>query len=243
MWKQKAQTSDNGAAAECPSLGIVIPALDAGEDFPKILQSLQEATCLFDLDIVVVDGGSGDETVHHAQKARARVLETAPDPAAQIQAGLDIVFGDWLMILDAGTMLRPGWSTVVRAFVEQKGAERFAGYGKLAVREDGKIRREDGALSKLRNQFSGLPFLHQGFILHRGLLNRMGGVMALGGLDRMTIAGRVGHKHLIPLPFQAIQESERLPRVSWGARLSRVAGWLIFALLMVPPSAVADWTK
>ena len=243
MTKQKAVNGGNAAEAERPSLGIVIPALNAGDIFPKVLKGLVEAECLFDLDIVVVDGGSGDETVFHAQKSRARVLEAAPDPAAQIAAGLDIVFGDWLMVLDAQTLLRPGWSTVIRAFVDQKGADRFAGFGKMVVRDGGRYRRDEGALAKLRNQFSGLPFLHQGFVLHRRMLNRMGGIAALAGLDRLTITGRVGRRYLIPLPFHAIHEAEHLPKVNWASHLSRVAGWVLFAALLLPPSAVADWTK
>ena len=243
MKEQKAVISGSAAGAERPTLGIVIPALNAGENFPNVLKGLEEAGCLFDLDVVVVDGGSTDETVFHAQKSRARVLESAPDPAAQIAAGLDIVFGDWLMVLDAQTLLRPGWSTVIRAFADQKGADRFAGFGKLVIRDGGEYRRDTGALAKLRNQFSGLPFMHQGFILHRGLLNRLGGIAALGGLDRLTISGRVGRRYLIPLPFHAIHDAETLPPVNWASRFSKVAGWMLFALLMLPPSAVADWTK
>ena len=246
MTMQKAELNKDAlesAGTEKPSLGIVIPALNAGEHFPDILKRLIEAECLFDLDVVVVDGGSTDETVYHAQKTRARVLETAPDTAAQIAAGLDIVFGDWIMVLDDRTDLRAGWSTVIRAFVDQKGAERFAGFGRLVTREGEKLTRDRGLLARMRNQFSHLPLGHQGFVIHRNLLNKIGGVRALGGLERMEITGKVGQRYMIPLPFHAINEAEDLPGINWTGRLSRVASWMLFCLLMLPPTAVADWTK
>ena len=60
-------------------------------------------------EMVVVDTGSSDDTVHRAQAAGARVeqLPWPGDFAPARNAALEMVKGDWVLVLDGDELLLP----------------------------------------------------------------------------------------------------------------------------------------
>jgi len=89
------------------SLSIIIPALNEAENMPALLDSLQPLRRR-GAEIVVVDGGSGDDTVALARKAADRVIASPPGRARQMNAGAAIAQGEILCFLHADSRLPEG---------------------------------------------------------------------------------------------------------------------------------------
>ncbi len=88
------------------SVSVVIPALDEEEQLPGTLAAVREALGP-DVEVIVADGGSRDETRRIAG-ARARLVESGRGRGRQLNAGAAVASGDVLLFLHADTRPRPG---------------------------------------------------------------------------------------------------------------------------------------
>ena len=83
-------------------ISIIVPTLNEQECIIPTLQSLQQLEG--EKEIIVVDGGSSDETRSRASRERARVLTTPPGRGVQMHAGALEAAGDVLWFLHADTV-------------------------------------------------------------------------------------------------------------------------------------------
>src|SRR4051812_41275460 len=88
-------------------ISVIIPALDAGGALGEALAALAGARLI--REIVVVDGGSRDDTVAVAKAAGARVIVAERGRGQQLAAGAATANGEWLLFLHADCRLAPGW--------------------------------------------------------------------------------------------------------------------------------------
>jgi rSAM/selenodomain-associated transferase 2 len=93
-----------------PDLSIVIPVLNEEATIDGLLHNLEG---LAGVEIILVDGGSSDNTVALAS-GRARVLQSAPGRAAQMNAGAKAAAGDVLLFLHADARPTPGFADQIR---------------------------------------------------------------------------------------------------------------------------------
>lgn len=87
-------------------ISIVIPTLNEASRLPKLLAQL--ACQELPMEMIVVDGGSGDETVLVARHYGARVLSSARGRGRQIRAGAAAAQGDTLLFLHADSRFPDG---------------------------------------------------------------------------------------------------------------------------------------
>src|SRR5690606_37805973 len=88
-------------------LSIVIPTLDAAARLPALLSDLRKAP--FALEIILVDGGSRDDTCRLAAEAGCRLLTTEAGRDRQLARGAEAARGDWLLFLHADSRLPQEW--------------------------------------------------------------------------------------------------------------------------------------
>ena len=102
----------------CPSVSVVIPALDEEKALPEVLESLQRQEGAPPFEVILADGGSADRTAAFfseiaaawPQPRPASLLVESPrrGRAAQMNAGARAARGDVLLFLHADTLLPPG---------------------------------------------------------------------------------------------------------------------------------------
>ncbi|MEM7015479.1 MAG: glycosyltransferase [Verrucomicrobiota bacterium] len=99
------------AAEKSPAqLTIIIPARDEAENLRQLLPSIGDQN----LEVIVVDDHSSDETSEVAQELGARVLTGKPLPEGwkgkpwACSQGAAAAESNWLLFLDADTKLEPG---------------------------------------------------------------------------------------------------------------------------------------
>jgi rSAM/selenodomain-associated transferase 2 len=88
-------------------ISVVIPALNEARALPQTLVKLFEQRG--DFEVILVDGGSSDDTVRIAQQwSQVRITSSVPGRAKQMNAGAELARGSILLFLHADTLLPPG---------------------------------------------------------------------------------------------------------------------------------------
>ena len=87
-----------------PSLSIIVPVLDEAANIVTALKALAPLRQR-GVEIIVVDGGSADDTVALATPLADRVVTSVRGRAMQMNAGAGIAYGDVLLFLHADTRL------------------------------------------------------------------------------------------------------------------------------------------
>jgi len=210
-----------------PALGIVIPALNAAPGLLATLAALEPGRACFDLDIVVVDGGSDDDTVAVAQAGGARVVSSEPGRGLQLHTGAAAVAGEGLLFLHADTVLSAEWAATLRAAIEQPGADAQAFYFRFALDDDhpGARRVEHWVARRCRN--ANLPYGDQGLALPRDLYDTLEGFAPMRLMEDVNFVTRIkhrcGHDSLIQLDAVALTSADRYRRDGYWVRPARNA--------------------
>lgn len=115
------------------AISAVIPCRD---EAARITRAVAEASRVAD-EVIVVDGGSCDETVALARRAGARVINAPPHRAGQINAGAEAALGGVLLLLDVDSALDPDAAAGVRDAL----ADEAVAAGSFRVRYEPDTRR------------------------------------------------------------------------------------------------------
>ena len=219
-----------------PDLDVVIPTLNAGATLAATLAALQGE---LSIDIAVCDGGSKDDTVAIARQAGATVVSASAGRGGQLAAGALAGDASWILFLHADTVLEPGWTNAVRAFMSRRTNIGKAGYFRLRFdAADPRARRVE-RLAAWRARRLGLPYGDQGLLIARALYEYLGGFKSLPLMEDVEFVRRVGARNLVPLDAEAVTSAARYERDGWVMRPLRNLSCLALYLAGLPPRTVA----
>ncbi|MBL8186538.1 MAG: glycosyltransferase [Acidobacteria bacterium] len=94
--------SNDCSTLERSSVSVVIPTLNPGDELPTLLSSLKSQEGCENVEIIVVDSGSRDDTVELSRAYGAKVIEIAPKDFSHSAArnlGADAATGDYLLFM------------------------------------------------------------------------------------------------------------------------------------------------
>lgn len=118
FWRRR--SSGLKSFSEPQSISIIIPVLNEEQNLKKCLASITVQTIDVPVEIIVVDGGSTDQTSAIARQTRwARLLSSNRGRGVQINAGAASAAGDLIVVLHADTTLAKGaLAEVLRSMVK-----------------------------------------------------------------------------------------------------------------------------
>lgn len=94
---------------------IIIPVYNEAKSLPHSLKQLKATfKQTSQVEIIICDGGSFDESYKLAGDFSATVLHTAKGRALQMNAGASHANGEWLLFLHADTQLPNNWMHLIR---------------------------------------------------------------------------------------------------------------------------------
>lgn len=156
-----------------PQLSIIIPALDEAQAIGATLDAAARVKGL--TEVIVVDGGSADETVEVARARGARVVTSVRGRGAQMHAGALASRGQVLWFLHADTLAPSDAAEGIARALEDP---RAVG-GNFRIRFDG-----SGAAARFltwlypRLRLLGLAYGDSGIFVRRAAYERTGGFRA-----------------------------------------------------------------
>lgn len=152
-----------------PTLSVIIPTLNEAGSIEPALERLQAQAP--QVQLVVVDGGSTDDTVSRAQKL-ARVLESPPGRAEQLNLGARRCRGEWMLFLHADTRLPDGFTEAVEAAA----ADGYkAGAFRLRIEGSHPLLPVLALGANARTRLRGIALGDQGLFVQRDLFFELGG--------------------------------------------------------------------
>ena len=154
-------------------ISIIVPVLNEAERLGALRGLLGEAQSLGH-QVIVVDGGSRDDSRRVALEITPAVIDCARGRALQMNAGAAAADGDLLLFLHADTRLQPGALEALLAHWKRQG-EAF--WGRFDVRLDGDhwLYRVIERMMNLRSRLTGIATGDQAICISRALFLRTGG--------------------------------------------------------------------
>ena len=171
-------------------LSVVIPALNEAGTLPLLLADL--GTWPGNLEILVVDGGSGDATAAVSRNGGARLLRSpASGRGQQLRWGAAQADGPWLLVLHADSRLPTGWVDAVTAVLERPDAETQAWYFDFKVSGTRPMLRLLEQAVAWRSRWRQRPYGDQGLLIHRGLYSAVGGYRPIPLMEDLDLVQRL----------------------------------------------------
>jgi rSAM/selenodomain-associated transferase 2 len=197
-------------------LSVVIPTLNTADTLPRLLEQLRA----FPLakEIIIVDGGSSDETVAIAQAAGAHVIAAARGRGIQLAAGASAAVGNWVLFLHADCRLARGWDGAVAGFLAAPEATGRAGYFDFALDDAAPAARRLERVVAWRCRVLALPYGDQGLLVARSLYQAVGGFAPLPLMEDVDLVRRLGRQRLARIGAQCISSPRRYRREGYWAR-------------------------
>jgi rSAM/selenodomain-associated transferase 2 len=154
-----------------PALSIVVPVLNEAAGIKAMLQALAPLRAR-GAEVIVVDGGSRDDSAQRAAPLADRVMSSARGRARQMNTGAAAARGTLLLFLHADTRLPEAADAVLHEAVAE-GVQ----WGRFDVHIDGRppMLRLVAALMNQRSRLTGIATGDQALFVRRELFQRIGG--------------------------------------------------------------------
>ncbi|MFB0508034.1 MAG: TIGR04283 family arsenosugar biosynthesis glycosyltransferase [Thermodesulfobacteriota bacterium] len=187
-----------------PRISIIIPTLNEAPNLASTLRSIRNAS---NVEVIVVDGGSSDETVKVARSWGTKVLILAPGRARQMNAGAAQATGEVLLFLHADTHLPRGYDNYIRKIL----ARPHAVAGAFQLRIDGRLPglRIAEKMVNLRSRHLQFPYGDQAIFLRTDLFREMGGFPDMPILEDFELIRRLRRRGRIVIASVPILTSAR----------------------------------
>ena len=217
-------------------LSIVIPTLNEASHIESLLAQLSDEN----VELIVVDGGSDDQTVQRAS-VHAKLVYSSTGRAVQMNTGAAAANGDWLWFLHADTQL----SQPLNAYVDEI-TQSSSVWGRFTVRlNDARfIFRVIERLMNARSCFTSVATGDQGLFVDRRLFDELGGYPELPLMEDVALSKRL--RKVMPVNCSTLSLITSARRWQQRGVLKTIVlmWWLRLAYIVgVSPARLRQWYR
>lgn len=246
IWKMKYRLPSKQDKYE--KISIIIPVLNEGQTINLCLDAIKNAS---NVEVIVVDGGSEDETVAIAQSFGIKVLSSPPGRATQMNVGAAAATGDILLFLHADTRLPNNFDRkILQALSAFPGSylgtsqNTIAGAFELKIDSEMPSLRIIEKMVNVRSRYLQMPYGDQAIFLKASVFREIGGFPDLPIMEDFELVRRLhrlGKIEIVPAPV--LTSGRRWKKL--GALKTTLINQLIILgyFLGVPPAQLASWYK
>ena len=176
-----------------PELCIVLPVLNEAPTLASRLQALQSLRQR-GVRVIVVDGGSDDDTLDLARAHADMALVAPRGRASQMNAGVAACAADIFLFLHADTQLPEQADALVRAALS---GDKVWGRFDVRIASANPLLRLVAALMNLRSRWTGIATGDQAMFVRAELFNAVGGFEDMALMEDIALS-RVLNRHSPP---------------------------------------------
>ncbi len=169
-------------------LSIILPVLDEAQGIVDALAALRPLAAR-GVEIIVADGGSGDDTIARATPLSDRVIVAPRGRGAQMNAGAAAARGAVLLFLHADTSLPADADALVRSGLARSGRR----WGRFDIRIAGShpLLRVVAVLTNFRSRATGIATGDQAMFMTRAAFATAGGFPDIPLMEDIALSARL----------------------------------------------------
>jgi uncharacterized protein len=234
--------TQNLAAA---NISIVIPALNEAATIAKTLANIHP---LPNVEVIIVDGGSIDDTVKIAQELGIQVIASSKGRAHQMNVGAAAATGEILLFLHADTILPLGFEQMVRSTLQPSLEEELpvpiAGAFTLQIDDPMPSLRSIEKLVAWRSKWRQMPYGDQAIFLTAETFRSIGGFVEMPIMEDFELIKRLQRLGRIEILTAPVITSARrwLQRGVWQTTLINQA-IIIGYSIGISPDRLSTWYR
>jgi rSAM/selenodomain-associated transferase 2 len=228
-----------GQNLDIAQISIVIPTLNESENIKGAIASIQKSA---NIEIIVVDGGSSDETVEIAQSLDVKVISSSPGRAVQMNAGATVASGEILLFLHADSRLGVGFDAQIRQTLSQPRV--VAGAFDLQIDALPLVFRLVEWGVQLRSRFFQMPYGDQAIFLTKKVFQEIGGFPELPIMEDFELIRRLNSQGRIVIINTPVITSARRWLQKGVFKTTLLNQIIIIAYLLgVSPNRIRSWYR
>ncbi len=182
-------------------LSVIIPTLDSERPLVRTLAALVPgSTAGLVREVLIVDGGSSDDTAAIADIAGCNFLVATGPLGTRLKVGAAAARAPWLMFVRPGTILDGSWTGEARHFVEQPTASERAAVFRSGAPAQATWRE---AWSLFKRALGARLHPQEGLVISRRLYDRVGGHADTAADPETELLRRLGRNRLVTLTTTA----------------------------------------
>ncbi len=190
-------------------VSVIVPALNEEKNIKRCIRSVKG---LNPFEIIVVDGGSIDNTIEIAKKEGAKLISSQKGRGIQMNTGASHAKGDILLFLHADSVIKD--AERLRFFLKDFYLSSYGGaFLRLKFDDSSILTRMVEFFANLRARLLMMPYGDNAIILKRGFFEEVGGFRNYPFLEDIDLVLRVrkmGKMRYIPI--DVIASSRRLKK-------------------------------
>ncbi|MDZ8027306.1 MAG: TIGR04283 family arsenosugar biosynthesis glycosyltransferase [Nostoc sp. DedQUE11] len=224
---------------EAAKISIIIPTLNEAANIKEAIATTQAR---INIEFIVVDGGSSDDSVEIAQSLGVKVISSSAGRAVQMNAGVVAASGEILLFLHADTRLPAGFDEMICTALQQPGI--VAGAFNLRIDASLLSLRWVELGVKWRSHFCQMPYGDQAIFLTKGLFQQIGGFAELPIMEDFELMRRLkamGRIAIISTPVVTSARRWLQKGVFKTTLLNQIV--IIAYLLGVSPERIRCWYR
>lgn len=153
-------------------ISVIIPTLDEAHNLPCLLEALAAEPTPH--EVIVSDGGSGDDSCAIARSSGVRLIEGPAARGAQLRRGADEAAGDTFFFLHADCQIAPGTLAAIERCLARSPDLIGGNFALLFDGDDGFSEWLNGFYAWFREK--GLYYGDSGVFIRRRAYDELGGI-------------------------------------------------------------------